>query len=140
MPLAAAALSSSPTPPSCALTQRAQNYVQNIKVAQGADHRAGISGRTFGATVEASSQSIDPASGTTRCCSSSTTPRRADDGAFANVHLELPSAESAISVPASALIFDQSGLRVATVDASDRIVLKKYDRARSRREVEIAPG
>ena len=36
-------------------------------------------------------------------------------GAFANVSFDLPHPEVAINVPASALIFDQSGLRVATV-------------------------
>jgi multidrug efflux pump subunit AcrA (membrane-fusion protein) len=62
-------------------------------------------------------------------------------GAFANVHLELPTSGSTISVPASALIFDQSGLRVATVDASDKIVLKKVTIARDLgKEVEIGAG
>ena len=62
-------------------------------------------------------------------------------GAFANVRLELPNPESAINVPASALIFDQSGLRVATVGADDRVVLKQVTIARDLgREVEIGSG
>jgi RND family efflux transporter MFP subunit len=120
-----------------------QNYVQNIKVGTKAQIIAPeYPGRTFGATVEASSQSIDPASGTTRMLLVVDNAKgELMTGAFANVHLELPSAESAISVPASALIFDQSGLRVATVDANDRIVLKKVTIARDLgREVEIGTG
>jgi multidrug efflux pump subunit AcrA (membrane-fusion protein) len=62
-------------------------------------------------------------------------------GAFANVSLDLPSPEVAISVPASALIFDQSGLHVATVDADSRVVLKTVTIARDMgRSVEIGAG
>ena len=62
-------------------------------------------------------------------------------GAFANVRLELPNPEAAINVPASALIFDQSGLRVATVGPDDRVVLKPVTIARDLgTEVEIATG
>ena len=44
-------------------------------------------------------------------------------------------------MPASALIFDQSGLRVATVGRDDRIVLKQVTIARDLgREVEIGSG
>jgi RND family efflux transporter MFP subunit len=120
-----------------------QNYVQNIKVGTKAQIIAPeYPGRTFSAIVEASSQSVDPASGTTRMLLVVDNAKgELMTGAFANVHLELPSAESAISVPASALIFDQSGLRVATVDASDRIVLKQVTIARDLgREVEIGAG
>jgi RND family efflux transporter MFP subunit len=120
-----------------------QNYVQNIKVGTKAQIIAPeYPGRTFGATVEASSQSVDPASGTTRMLLVVDNAKgELMTGAFANVHLELPSADSAISVPASALIFDQSGLRVATVDAADRIVLKTVTIARDLgREVEIGAG
>jgi RND family efflux transporter MFP subunit len=120
-----------------------QNYVQNIKVGTKAQIIAPeYPGRTFSATVEASSQSIDPASGTTRMLLVVDNAKgELMTGAFANVHLELPNAENAISVPASALIFDQSGLRVATVDDGDRIVLKKVTISRDLgKEVEIGAG
>ena len=62
-------------------------------------------------------------------------------GAFANVSLDLASPELALSVPASALIFDQDGLRVATVDAANRVVLKTVTIARDMgRTVEIGSG
>ena len=53
-------------------------------------------------------------------------------GDFTNVSFELPHPEIAINVPASALIFNQSGLHVATVGNDNRVVLKdSHDRARS---------
>lgn len=62
-------------------------------------------------------------------------------GAFANVHLELPQPKKTITVPASALIFDQSGIRVATVGADNRVMLKTvtiaYDLGK---EIEISSG
>jgi multidrug efflux pump subunit AcrA (membrane-fusion protein) len=62
-------------------------------------------------------------------------------GAFATVRLELPNPEAAIHVPASALIFDQGGLRVATVGPDDRVVLKPVTIARDLgKEVQIATG
>jgi multidrug efflux pump subunit AcrA (membrane-fusion protein) len=62
-------------------------------------------------------------------------------GAFANVQLELPHPEVAVSVPASALIFDQAGLRVATVGPDNRVMLKPVTIARDLGwVVEIASG
>ena len=62
-------------------------------------------------------------------------------GAFANVSFDLPHPEVAINVPASALIFDQSGLRVATVDNDNRVVLKEVTISRDLgKEVEIGSG
>ena len=46
-------------------------------------------------------------------------------GDFTNVTFDLPHPEIAINVPASALIFNQQGLRVATVGSNGRIVLKQ---------------
>ena len=45
-------------------------------------------------------------------------------GAFANTRIELPVDLQALSIPAGALIFDQKGLRVATVDADSKVMLK----------------
>ena len=62
-------------------------------------------------------------------------------GAFANVSLDLASPEIALSVPASALIFDQDGLKVATVDGANRVVLKTVTIARDMgRTIEIGSG
>jgi len=99
-------------------------------------------GRTFTATVEASAQSVDIASGTTRMLLVVDNASGAlMTGAFANVQLELPTSENAIHVAASSLIFDQGGLRVATVGPDDKVVLKRVTIARDLgREVEIATG
>ena len=120
-----------------------QNYVPSIKIGTKAHITVPeYPGRTFPATVEASAQSVDAASGTTRM--QLVVDNAAGElmtGAFANVSLELPSPEVAINVPASALIFDQGGLRVATVDAAQpRRAQDGHDRARPGPEVEIASG
>ena len=99
-------------------------------------------GKTFLATVEASSQSVDMASGTTRMLLVvDNSAGELMTGAFANVRLDLPNPEATMSVPASALIFDQSGLRVATVGPDNKVVLKPITIARDLgRDVEIATG
>ena len=62
-------------------------------------------------------------------------------GAYANVSFELPHPEVAVNVPASALIFDRGGLRVATVDGKNRVVLKPVTIARDLgKMVEIGSG
>jgi RND family efflux transporter MFP subunit len=98
--------------------------------------------RTFAATVEASAQAVDPASGTTRM--QLVVDNAAGElmpGAFASVRLDLPRPPDVVSVPASAVIFDQSGLHVATVDQKDRVVLKKVMIARDLgRIIEISSG
>ena len=120
-----------------------QNAVPGIKMGT----RAEISvpeypGQTFPATVEASAQSVDVASGTTRMqLIVDNTGGQLMTGAVANVRLEIAAPDKAIYVPASALIFDQSGLQVATLGADDRVVLKTVAIARDLgREIEIASG
>jgi multidrug efflux pump subunit AcrA (membrane-fusion protein) len=62
-------------------------------------------------------------------------------GAFANVSFDLPHPEVAINVPASALIFDHDGLRVATVNSDNRVVLKPITISRDLgKVVEIGSG
>ena len=62
-------------------------------------------------------------------------------GAYTNVRLELSSPDVAINVPASALIFNQSGLLVATVGDDERIALKRVVISRDLgRVVEIGSG
>ena len=120
-----------------------QSYVPNIRIGT----RAQISvpehpEQTFPATVEASAQAVDVASGTTRMLLVVDNPSGAlMTGDFANVSFELPHPEIAINVPASALIFNQSGLRVATVDNDNHVVLKAVTISRDLgKEVEIGSG
>ncbi len=81
--------------------------------------------KTYGGTVEASAQAVDPLSGTTLM------QLIVDNGAgelmpgdYAGIHLQIPAAANVLSVPSSALIFDAKGLSIATVDAANRVLLK----------------
>jgi RND family efflux transporter MFP subunit len=120
-----------------------QNVVPSVKIGTKAQLVVPeYPNRTFTAIVEASSQSVDIASGTTRMLLVvDNASGELMTGAFANVRLDLPNPDATMSVPASALIFDQSGLRVATVGADGRVALKQITIARDLgREVEIASG
>jgi multidrug efflux pump subunit AcrA (membrane-fusion protein) len=98
--------------------------------------------RTFEATVEASSQSVDVTSGTTQMqlgLENSTSALM--PGGFANVRLPLQREAVPLHIPASALIFDQKGLRVATVTPDNRILFKPVTIARDLgAEIEIGSG
>ena len=62
-------------------------------------------------------------------------------GAYAFVRLDLPRNTTALSIPASALIFNQDGMRIATVNAQNRVVLKTVTVSRDLgRMVELASG
>jgi len=120
-----------------------QAYVPSIPV--GTKARLSVPeypGRTFPATVEASAQAVDIASGTTRM--QLAVDNRAAElmtGAFSTVVFQLPHPEIAIGVPASALIFNQSGLHIATVGRDNRIVLKDVTISRDLgKEVEVGSG
>jgi RND family efflux transporter MFP subunit len=120
-----------------------QNYVPSIRVGT----KAQISvpeypGKKFPGTVEASAQAVEAASGTTRMqLVVDNTANELMTGSFATVLFELPHPETALNVPASALIFNRSGLQVAVVDSANRIVIKPITIARDLgSEVEVASG
>jgi membrane fusion protein (multidrug efflux system) len=120
-----------------------QNYVPTIRI--GAKAVIGVPeypNRTFLATVEASSQSVDVNSGTTRMqlgldnANSELMP-----GGYASVRLSVQRDTAPLHIPSSALIFNQNGLRVATVGADDKVLFKTVTIARDLgREIEIASG
>jgi RND family efflux transporter MFP subunit len=99
-------------------------------------------GRTFPATVEASSQAVDVASGTMRIQLGLDNAKGGLlPGGFANVKLALARDQAPLHIPASALIFNRSGLRVATVGPDDRVQLKPVTIARDLgREIELSAG
>src|SRR3954470_20342317 len=120
-----------------------QNYVPSIRI--GTKAKLSVPeypGRTFPATVEASAQAVDIASGTTRMLLIvDNSSGELMTGAFANVRLELAGPGNAVNVPASALIFDQGGWRVATVGADGRVALKPVTISRDLgKDIEIATG
>lgn len=120
-----------------------ENYVPSIKIGT----KAKISvpeypGKTFPATVQASAQAVDVASGTTRMLLMvDNADGQLMTGDFANVSFELPHPEVAINVPSSALIFNQRGLFVATVSGDSRVHLKPVTISRDLgQQVEIGSG
>ncbi len=120
-----------------------QSYVPNIPVGTKAQIVVPeYPGRTFPATVEASAQAVEIASGTTRMqLVVDNSNNELMTGDFTNVTFDLPHPEIAINVPASALIFNQQGLQVATVGSNGRIVLKPVTISRDLgNEVELASG
>ncbi|MES2750289.1 MAG: efflux RND transporter periplasmic adaptor subunit [Pseudomonadota bacterium] len=120
-----------------------QSYLPGIRMGSAATVTVPeYAGRTFPATIEASSQSVDIASGSTRMQLAIDNPKgELRPGAFANVKLALSSNAQPLSIPASALIFNSSGLRVATVSPGDRVLFKTVTIARDLgREIEIATG
>jgi RND family efflux transporter MFP subunit len=81
--------------------------------------------KTYGGTVEASAQAVDPLSGTTLMqLIVDNSAGELMPGDYAGIHLQTPAAANVLSVPSSALIFDAKGLSIATVDAANRVLLK----------------
>jgi RND family efflux transporter MFP subunit len=120
-----------------------QSYVSAVKVGAKADITAPEHpGRKFSGFVEASAQSVDASSGTTRMQLGLDNPN-GDllPGGYVLVGLKLQNDFQPLRIPASALIFDQSGLRVATVGADGRVLFKAITIARDLgNEIEIASG
>jgi RND family efflux transporter MFP subunit len=120
-----------------------QNYVPQIKMGAKAQLTAPeYANRTFQATVGASAQSVDVASGTTRMqLDLDNNTGELMPGGYANVRLGLQRDGVPLSIPASALIFNQNGLRVATVGPDDKIQFKTVTIARDLgRTIELASG
>jgi RND family efflux transporter MFP subunit len=120
-----------------------QNYVPSLKIgAKGTISVPEYPTRAFEATIEASAQAVDVNSGTTQMqlgldnSSGALMP-----GGFANVKLVLQSEDAPLHIPSSALVFDQKGLRVATVTSDNKILFKPVTIARDLgREIELAGG
>jgi RND family efflux transporter MFP subunit len=82
-------------------------------------------GKVYAAAVAASAQAVNIASGATLMqilvdnANGELLP-----GAFANISFDLPHNFEVLSIPASALMFDKAGLRVATVGPDSRVIPK----------------
>jgi RND family efflux transporter MFP subunit len=120
-----------------------QNYVPAVKL----NSKVEISvpeypGKVYGGVVEASSRAVDAASGTTRMqVVVDNSGGELMPGAFADVRIDLPQNMRTLSISAGSLIFDQKGLRVATVDGDNKVVLKPITIARDLGQVvEIGTG
>lgn len=120
-----------------------QNFVPAVKL----NTKAQIAvpeypGKVYTGVVDASARSVDAQSGTTRMqivvdnASGELMP-----GSFANVRIELPANLDMLSIPAGALIFGEKGMRVAVVDANNKVLLKPITIARDLGQViEVATG
>jgi membrane fusion protein, multidrug efflux system len=120
-----------------------QSYVPSVKIGG----KAMISvpeypTRTFDAIVEASSQAVDVGSGATQMqLGLDNSAGELMPGGFANVKLILQRDTGPLHIPASALVFDQKGLRVATVTPDNKILFKPVTIARDLgRDIELAGG
>jgi RND family efflux transporter MFP subunit len=98
--------------------------------------------RSFPATVEAASQAVDVQTGTTRMqLLVGNESGLLLAGSYANVRIDLTREVQPLHIPASALLFDQAGLRVATVGPDDKVALKAITIARDLgKDIEIATG
>jgi membrane fusion protein (multidrug efflux system) len=120
-----------------------QSYVPAIKI--GAKSLISVPeypGRTFAATVEASAQAVDVNSGTTQMqLALDNAAGELMPGGYANVRMNLQRDSAPLHIPSSALVFNQNGLRVATVGPDDRILFKMVTIARDLgRDIELASG
>ena len=99
-------------------------------------------GKTYGGTVEASAQAVNPTSGTTLMqIIVDNSAGEMMPGDYASIHLQVAPAGAVLSVPSSALIFDARGLSIATVGSNDRVLLKPVSIARDLGTVvEVASG
>ena len=120
-----------------------QNYVGSIKPGTTANITVPERpGKTYTATVESASQAVDAASGSMLVqLFVDNRDNQLLPGGYANVNLKLPNTVAALSIPSSALIFDKSGLQVATVEADGKARLKQVTLARDQgKTVEVSAG
>ena len=99
-------------------------------------------GKTYTATVESASGAVNVATGTTLIqLSVDNAAGELLPGGYANVNFALAQEAKLLRIPASALIFDQNGTSVATIDQDNRVVLKPVTIARDHgATIEIATG
>ena len=120
-----------------------QNYASSIKPGTTASITVPENpGKSYAATVESSSRSVDAASGAMLVQLIVDNKDAAlMPGGFANVSLNLPKTVASFGIPSSALIFGQAGLRVATIEADGKAKLKLVTIARDLgKTVELSSG
>jgi RND family efflux transporter MFP subunit len=99
-------------------------------------------GQTFTATLAATSDAVNIQNGTLLCQFQIDNPYRSlKPGDYAQVRFEVPSRADTFVVPASALVFRDGGISVATVGPDSRIVMKRITIGRDLgNSVEISTG
>jgi multidrug efflux pump subunit AcrA (membrane-fusion protein) len=103
-----------------------QNYVPSVP--PGTEATISVPehpGKTYSGTVEASAQAVTPSTGTTLMqLIVDNSAGELMPGDYASIRLQTAGARNVLSVPSSAVIFDDKGLSIATVDADNRVLLK----------------
>ena len=90
-----------------------------------------FAGRMFHASLVASAGAVASATGTILVqFAADNSDGTLQPGAYAEVKFPLPAGANGIRVPATALIFRDAGMQVATVDASSHVKLKTVTIAR----------
>ena len=120
-----------------------QNYVPSVPPGTQATIRVPEHpDKTYSGTVEASAQSVNANTGTTLMqLIVDNSAGEMMPGDYASIHLQIADVTQVLRVPSSALIFDAKGLSIATVDASNRVLLKPVSIARDLGAVvEISSG
>jgi RND family efflux transporter MFP subunit len=120
-----------------------QSYVQSVSIGSSAELTVPEHpDKTYKATVEATSQSVDAASGSTQMLLMvGNEAGELLSGAYVNVRFKLPNKIDVLQIPSSALIFDSGGLRVATAGLDGRVLIKRVKIGRDfGKTVEIATG
>jgi RND family efflux transporter MFP subunit len=109
-----------------------QNYVPSVPPGTKATIRVPEHpDKTYSGTVEASAQSVNANTGTTLMqLIVDNSAGEMMPGDYASIHLQIADVTQVLRVPSSALIFDAKGLSIATVDASNRVLLKPVSIAR----------
>jgi RND family efflux transporter MFP subunit len=99
-------------------------------------------GKTYAATVDLSAGAVDAASGTTLMqLHVDNSAGELLPGSYASVRLDIKNHVQTLSVPGSALITNAKGVSIATVDASNKVVVKPVTIARDLgKMVEIGSG
>jgi RND family efflux transporter MFP subunit len=99
-------------------------------------------GANFSAAVAATADAVDETTGTLLVqLQIDNSDRKLKPGDYAQVHFALPSAANTVQVPASALMFRDSGMEVATLGRDGRVVIKPITIARDfGTSVQVASG
>jgi RND family efflux transporter MFP subunit len=103
-----------------------QNYAPAIKAGESVKLTVPeYPGQTFTGNIETSSAAINAASGTTLVqVAVDNADGKLLPGSYASVTFDLPANATLFSVPASALVYDEKGLRVALVDQANKVKFK----------------
>lgn len=103
-----------------------ESYAAEVKNSSGASFTVPeYPGRDFHATLAATADAIDPASGTLLVqFQADNAAHELQPGDYAQVKIVLPAEDQNLGLPSSALMFRDNGMQVATLGPDSRVVIK----------------